>query len=205
MFGFVASTTSVISPARDPAQQLVDPQVLGLDAVERRERAAEHVVEAAVLVRALERDHVDRLLDDADDGAVAARVEADRAELLLGQVAALAAEADALLDLLDRVRERDAPRPSASRGCGTRAAAPSAIPIPGSRVSCATRLSTEGLSTQQPTRLFRTSCLAQARSTLAEAKVDVRLGLPDQVGSGGRGLLSNGSCRKGASRSPEPR
>ncbi len=31
---------------------------LGLDAVERRERAAEHVVEAAVLVRALERDEV---------------------------------------------------------------------------------------------------------------------------------------------------
>ena len=107
MFGFVASTTSLISARRDPLQQLVDPQVLGLDAVERRERAAEDVVEAAVLVRPLERDHVDGLLDDADDGAVAARVEADRAELLLGQVAALAAEADALLDLLDRVRERD--------------------------------------------------------------------------------------------------
>ena len=97
----------MISPVGDAAQQLVDPQVLGLDAVERRERAAEDVVEAAVLVRPLERDHVDGLLDDADDGAVAARVEADRAELLLGQVAALAAEADALLDLLDRVRERD--------------------------------------------------------------------------------------------------
>ena len=97
----------MISPRGDPAQQLVDPQVLGLDAVERRERAAEDVVEAAVLVGPLERDHVDGLLDDADDGAVAARVEADRAELLLGQVAALAAEADALLDLLDRVREGD--------------------------------------------------------------------------------------------------
>ena len=50
----------------DALQQLVDAQVLGLDAVERRERAAEHVVEAAELVRALERDEVDRLLDDAD-------------------------------------------------------------------------------------------------------------------------------------------
>ena len=107
MFGFVASTTSSIRRPLDAAQQLVDAQVLGLDAVERRERAAEHVVEAAVLVRPLERDQVDRLLDDADDGAVAARVEADRAELLLGQVAALAAEADALLHLLDRRRERE--------------------------------------------------------------------------------------------------
>src|SRR5438034_10785924 len=38
---------------------------------------------------------------------VAARIEADRARLLLRQVPALAAEADALLDLLDRRRERE--------------------------------------------------------------------------------------------------
>ena len=98
------------------------------------------MVEAAVLVRPLERDHVDRLLDHADNGAVAACVEADHAELLLGQVAALAAEADALLHFLDRVRERDClvllRREDVERE-----------PIPGSRVSCATRLSTEGLST----------------------------------------------------------
>ena len=40
-----------------------------------RERAAEHVVEAAELVRALERHDVDRLLDDADQRVVAPRVE----------------------------------------------------------------------------------------------------------------------------------
>ncbi len=39
--------------------------------------------------------------------AVAPRVEADRAELLLGEVPALAAEADALLHLADRRRERE--------------------------------------------------------------------------------------------------
>jgi hypothetical protein len=95
------------------AQELVDAQVLGLDAVERRERAAEHVVEAAVLVRPLERDEVDRLLDDADRRVVAACVGADRAQLVLGQVAALGAEADALLHVLDRLRERErlVPRP----------------------------------------------------------------------------------------------
>src|SRR5581483_10580118 len=93
--------------ALDAVQELVDPQILGLDAVERGERAAEDVVEAAVLRGPLERDEVDGLLDDADRRAVAARVEADRAELLLGEVAALAAEADALLHLADRRRERE--------------------------------------------------------------------------------------------------
>src|SRR5262249_747381 len=56
---------------------------------------------------ALDRDQVDRLLDDADDRPVAARVLADRAELFLGQVPALIAEADSLLDLLDRPGERE--------------------------------------------------------------------------------------------------
>ena len=97
-------------------------------------------------MRPLERDDVDRLLDDADDGAVAACVGADRAELLLGEVAALAAEADALLHLLDRARERERlllrGREEVEREPlrGARA-------DPGRRVSCATRLSTEGLST----------------------------------------------------------
>src|SRR5262245_62559489 len=89
----------------DAAQQLVDAQVLRLDAVQRRERAAEHVVEPAVLVRALDRDQVGGLLDDADDRVVAPRVTADLAGLILRQVPALAAEADPLLDLLERARE----------------------------------------------------------------------------------------------------
>src|SRR5437764_12444326 len=92
--------------ALDPVHELVDAQVFWLDAVERRERATEDVVQAAVLGGSLERDQVDRLFDDADRRAVATRVEADRAELLLGEVAAFTAEADALLDLVDRVGER---------------------------------------------------------------------------------------------------
>ena len=103
------------------------------------------MVEAAVLRRALEREEVDRLLDDADDRVVAPRVEADRAELLLGEVAALAAEADALLHVLDRVGERqrlllrhlEEVEREPLRG---------AAADPGSRVSCATRFSTAGLS-----------------------------------------------------------
>ena len=45
-------------------QELVDAEVPGLDAVERRERAAEHVVDTAELVRALDREKVGGLLDD---------------------------------------------------------------------------------------------------------------------------------------------
>ena len=71
--GFVASTTSLIAAGSDPRVELGDLQVLGVDAVDRRQRAAEHVVAAAVLVRALDRDDVAGLLDDADEAAVAAR------------------------------------------------------------------------------------------------------------------------------------
>src|SRR4029077_1176916 len=42
--------------ALDAADELVDAQVLGLDAVERRQRSAEHVVEAAVFGRPFERN-----------------------------------------------------------------------------------------------------------------------------------------------------
>jgi hypothetical protein len=57
-------------------------------------------------VRPLDRDHVARLLDDADERRVAPVVEADRAARALGQVEADLAEADLLLDVADRVGER---------------------------------------------------------------------------------------------------
>ena len=73
--GLVASTTSRIAGRRATrASSSAILQVLGVDAVDRRERAAEHVVAAAELVRALDRDHVAGLLDDADQRGVAALV-----------------------------------------------------------------------------------------------------------------------------------
>jgi hypothetical protein len=54
-------------------------------------------------MRPLERDHVGRILDDADQRAVPARIGADLAQLLLGQVEAARARPDPLLDLPDRV------------------------------------------------------------------------------------------------------
>src|SRR5215211_5928001 len=83
--------------------ELSDLQVLGVDAVDRRQRPAEDVVAAAVLVRALDRDDVAWLLDDADEPGVAALVLTDAAARLFGEVEADLAEADALLDLPDRV------------------------------------------------------------------------------------------------------
>jgi len=65
------------------------------------------VVAAAELVRALDRDDVARVLDDADERAVPARVGADLAARALGQVEADFAETDAFLDLADRVGERE--------------------------------------------------------------------------------------------------
>ena len=78
--GLVASTTSRTGVGVvDARVELGDLQVLGIDAVDRRQRAAEHVVAAAELVRALDRDDVAGLLDDADQRRVAALVEADPA------------------------------------------------------------------------------------------------------------------------------
>src|SRR5829696_1886417 len=90
-----------------PRVELADLEVVRLDAVDRRQRAAEHVVAAAELVRALDRDDVARVLDDADERAVPARVGADLAARALGQVEADFAETDAFLDLADRVGERE--------------------------------------------------------------------------------------------------
>jgi hypothetical protein len=64
------------------------------------------VVAAAVLVRALDRDDVARLLDDADQAGVAALVGADAAARALGEVEADLAQPDLLLDLADGVSQR---------------------------------------------------------------------------------------------------
>ena len=93
-------------PVRDPAEQLADVQVLGVDTVDRRQRSAEHVVAAVELARALDRDHVAGLLDHADRVGLAAVVLADAAGGLGGEVEADLAVADGLLDLADRVGQR---------------------------------------------------------------------------------------------------
>jgi hypothetical protein len=56
---------------------------------------------------ALDRDHVRGLLDHADDLRIAPLVGADPARRSIGQVEARGAQADPLLDLLDRVGQRE--------------------------------------------------------------------------------------------------
>ncbi|GMA86624.1 hypothetical protein GCM10025868_18740 [Angustibacter aerolatus] len=91
--------TSVTAPSASRTMSLAGAQVVGPDAVHRADRAAEHVVAAAELPGLLDRDDVLRLLDDAEHRRVAARVAADAALLVLGDVAARHAEPDARLDL----------------------------------------------------------------------------------------------------------
>src|SRR6266568_226446 len=87
--------------------QLADPQVLGSDAVHRADRAAEHVIPAAELADLLDRRHVLRLLYHADHRRVPAHVQADPALVILGDVAAGAAELH-LLGYLDQGRSEAA-------------------------------------------------------------------------------------------------
>ena len=61
----------------DPGDQPVDAEILGPDAFERREAAAEDVEAAREQARAIERPEVRHLLDHAEQARVAARIGAD--------------------------------------------------------------------------------------------------------------------------------
>src|SRR4029079_19533708 len=91
----------------DAAEQLRDVEVLGVHSVDRRQRAAEHVVAAVELARALDRDDVAWLLDHADGGRLAALVLADAAGRLRREVEADLAVPDGRLYLTDRVGEAE--------------------------------------------------------------------------------------------------
>ena len=88
MFGFVARMTSVDVLVLDAREQLLDAQLLGPDAFDRRDRALQHVVAPAELARALDGDDVARLFDDADDVRIAPLVAAEGAQLAFGDVEA---------------------------------------------------------------------------------------------------------------------
>ena len=90
----------------DPGEELADLEPLGADAVDRADRAVEHVVAAAELAGALDGEHVQRLLDDAQPAVVAARVAADRAQRRVADVEAAVAEHDLVADGDQRPRER---------------------------------------------------------------------------------------------------
>src|SRR5699024_12407294 len=82
----------------ETAHQLGDAQIVGADAADRVDRAAEHVVAALELADLLDRDDVLGLLDHADHLVGAARVGADAAALVGRDVPADLADAHSGLD-----------------------------------------------------------------------------------------------------------
>src|SRR5215472_4921041 len=88
----------------EPGHQLSDPQIFRPDAIHRTDRAAEHVIPAAVLADLLDRRNVLGLFNHADHRRVPARVHADPALVVLGDVAAGPAELHLLSDFDQRRR-----------------------------------------------------------------------------------------------------
>src|SRR5262245_42824734 len=83
--------------------QLADAQLVGSDALDGADRAAEDVVAALELTCALDRDDVLGLLDHTDQRVVSTRIPADLALVLFGDVAADRAEPHPGLDLEHRL------------------------------------------------------------------------------------------------------
>ena len=103
----VGREDDLVGAARlDAAEQALDPQLVGPDALQRRERAHQHVVGAVVVAAPLDGQHVGRLLHDADHPAVARLVGADRARVDIGHVVADGAVGDAVLDVADRLAQQ---------------------------------------------------------------------------------------------------
>ena len=89
----------------DALHQLADADVIRADMTHRRERAVKHMVQAAVLLCALEGDHVARVCHDADGLLVARLVRADRALLAVREVLTAFAGEGLFLRLTDGARE----------------------------------------------------------------------------------------------------
>ena len=88
-----------VDPFANPVEQLADSQLLRPDTGQRIQSPAQHVVAAAEFARALDGLHVLRLLDDTHQRRVAARVRADPAAVLVGDVPAHRAEFHAVAHL----------------------------------------------------------------------------------------------------------
>ena len=80
-------------------------QVFRADAVQRRQRAVQHVIDA-VVVRAFDDGDAGRLFDDANLALIARRARAIDARIDIGDVVADGAEAQLCLELADGVGER---------------------------------------------------------------------------------------------------
>ena len=80
-------------------------QLVGPDAIQGRDAAAQDVIAAAVAAGALDRADVTRFFDHAEQGRIAPRVAADRARILIREIAARPARHDLPADPPDGVRQ----------------------------------------------------------------------------------------------------
>ena len=102
----VARITSRISPFVEQRLEAIEAELLGTDAVERREMAHQHEVAAAVTARLLDRHDVGGRFDDAERRGIAPRRRADLAKFAIGQHAAAPAVHDVRRRVLECARER---------------------------------------------------------------------------------------------------
>src|SRR4029077_15286313 len=82
-----------------PVQQFANPKLFWPNARQRVQRATEHVVATAEFTGALDALHTLRLLDNAYQRRIPARIAADPASVLVGDVAAHRAELHAVAHL----------------------------------------------------------------------------------------------------------
>ena len=89
----------------DPLSKSIEGEGIGAALLQRRETAAEHVVEASENTARFESLEVLRLFDDTDDAAIAGVIAADVTEDLLGDVEAIVAASQVLGHPPDRLGE----------------------------------------------------------------------------------------------------
>src|SRR6202011_3620143 len=83
-------------------EQLLDPELIRPDPLDRADGTLQHVVSTPELVGLFDGDDVLRLLDNADHMKVPAVVSADPAQIALSHVETSPAEDDLVLHLDDR-------------------------------------------------------------------------------------------------------
>ena len=88
-----------MSLSREAVEEFPDFQIVGSDAVERRECATEHMVQSAEFIGSFEGKDIARLFNDAERSPVPFRAGADRAGIRFGDVAADGTGGNAVFDV----------------------------------------------------------------------------------------------------------
>jgi hypothetical protein len=97
----------VNAAGRDTGNQLPDAKILRADAVERRQRAAQHVIARVDDRGALQRPEIGNVLDDDDGRRIPPRILADGAGIAGVDVAAGRADDDRIDGDVHGLRQRD--------------------------------------------------------------------------------------------------